>query len=462
MAKLDELRERLATLNTEAQDIRSHAEGEKRDFTVEETEQLDDIMGSFDRTKSDIERLERLGTQTETLNAPTGRKTQPDAPANLASQDPEAAAAARKSSPRISAQLHGSKNGGFQSLGEFGFHVARYYRNNGQMDPRLDRLAATTYGNETSGTDGGFAVPPDFRSTIMEAVMGEESLLSRCDQITVSGNSFTSPVDMTTPWQSSGGIQAYWGSEAATKTQSKPSLEERNVKLNKLYALVPMTDELLEDASAMDAYLRRKAPEAIAFKASLAILQGSGSGQPLGVLNSPALVSVAKETGQVADTIVGNNILKMYSRMYAPSRSKAVWVINQDIEPQLLKLSVPGTDNTGNAVTGWGGLVYMPANGLSSSPFATLFGRPVIPSQAAETLGDKGDILFVDFSQYLVILKGGPNPKVDISIHLWFDQDVTAFRFVLRLGGMPWWSAPIAARDGSNTYSPLITLDERA
>jgi HK97 family phage major capsid protein len=295
----------------------------------------------------------------------------------------------------------------------------------------------------------------------MQLVLAEDSLAGLCDQVATSSNNFSCPADETNPWQTTGGIQAYWDAEAAAATQSKVSLQDRNVKLNKIRCLVPMTDELLEDASAMDSYLRRKAPEKIAFKINLALLQGTGVGQPLGLLNSPALVTVSKNNPQTADTITGKNILEMYSRLYAPSRSKAVWVINQDIEPQLLKLAIPGTDNEGNAATGFGSLVYMPPNGLSTSPFGTLMGRPIIPSQACETLGDKGDIFFADFSQYLLLIKSGVNPRVETSIHLWFDQDITAFKFVLRIGGMPWWSTTLSARDGSNTYSPFVTLEAR-
>jgi HK97 family phage major capsid protein len=471
--KLDELRERLAVLNGQAQNIRKKADDERRDLTVEEASDLDGILAQFDRCTADVERLSRLEEQTESLYKPSGRKTEPDQPIQLQDQGDGTVTLTRQEPRREESRRvpatpisRPPSNWNFASLGDFALAVKRAcLQKGGQWDERLvlsERLAAATiYGSEAVGSDGGFAVPPDFRTAVMTAVMGEESLLSRCDQIPVAGNSFTAPIDMTTPWQTSGGIQAYWGTEAGTKTQSKPALQDRTVKLNKIYALVPMTDELLEDAPAMDTYLRRKAPEKIRFAVDLAIVQGNGVGKPLGFLRSPAIVSVAKESGQVADTLIANNILKMYSRMFAPSRSRAVWLVNQDVEAQLFKLSIAGTDNTGNAVSGWGGMVYMPANGFSGSPFGTLFGRPVIPSQAMETLGDQGDIAFVDLSQYLALVKSGSNPKVDVSIHLWFDQDITAFRFVLRVGGMPWWEAAVSARDGSATYSPFVTLDER-
>jgi hypothetical protein len=271
-------------------------------------------------------------------------------------------------------------------------------------------------------------VPADFRTAVMTKIMGEASLLPRTDQITISGNTLTVPRDTTAPWSTSG-IRAYWGSEGAIKTQSRPGLDTMTLRLHKVYALVPVTDELAEDAPAMD---------------------------------SPALVTVAKETSQLADTLVAMNIIKMWSRLYAGNRSTAIWSVHQDVESMLYTMSLPGRDNTGAFVTGWGTHVYMPAGGLSGSPYASLFGRPVIPTQACETLGDLGDVILWDPQAYLSVLKAGVNPRVDVSMHLWFDYDMTAYRFVLRMTGQPWWEAAVSPRDGSNTLSPYVALAERA
>lgn len=470
---LEQLRERLVELSSEATEIRARMEAEKRDLTAEESDRVDLLTAAFDRTKADIDRLEKIQAQADVLSKGAGPKAKPNQPGTAAvppddgdeDDEPAPAKPPRRNPYTVAATLQ-PKNGGFRNLGEMALAVRRAAlsaREGGfVIDPRLEKLAsASTYGVESSGADGGFAVPPDFRNAIMETVLGEDSLLSRCDQVTVSGNSFTCPMDETTPWQTTGGIQAYWDGEAVAATQSKPALGERTVKLNKIRALVPMTEELMEDASAMDAYLRRKAPQKIAFKVTLALLQGTGVGQPLGLLNAPALVTVSKESSQTADTFIALNAIKMYSRLYAPCRPNAVWVVNQDLEPQIYKLALPGTDNVGNAVTGWGTAVYLPPGGLSQSPYGTLMGRPVVFSQACETLGDLGDVFLADFTQYLALLKGGANPRVETSMHLWFDQDLLAFKFILRVGGVPWWSAAISARDGSATYSPYVTLEAR-
>ena len=175
---------------------------------------------------------------------------------------------------------------------------------------------------------------------------------------------------------------------------------------------------------------------------------GNGVGQPLGFLNSPALVTVAAESGQTADTIVAANVVKMYAAMPSRNRMNAIWLIHPDAEPQLSLMTLGQMP------------VYLPPGGLSNNPYGTLFGRPVIPHQVCETVGDVFDIGFVDLSQYLALIKAG-GLKSQTSIHLWFDQDLTAFKFTLRIGGQPWWASSVASRDGSFALSPFVTLAAR-
>jgi HK97 family phage major capsid protein len=451
---IESLQERLLDIQEHATSIQARADAEARDLTEEEQTELDGVFASFEEVEAQIERRNRIAAQAEKLTASLGRKVVPEG-----SESNSAPVSHPRQSPRIEINDKTSRGSwGFRSFGEFAVSVRQGVR--GNMDPRLVANAPSTYSTEGVGADGGFAVPPDFRQQIMEKVMGEASLLSRTDQLTTSSNSVTLPTDETTPWQSSGGVQAYWEGEAGQISQSKMALQNTNVRLNKLTALVPVTEELMEDAPTLDGYLRRKVPEKFDFAANLAIVNGSGVGRPKGILNADCLVTVAKEGSQVADTVVAENVIKMYSRMYAPCRQNAVWLINQDIEQQLMQANlkitnVAGTENVG------GTHIYMPPGGLSAAPYGTLLGRPVLPTQACETLGDKGDIILADLSKYLSVVKTG-GIRSDVSIHLWFDYDMAAYRFVFRVGGQPWWSSAVTPRDGSNTLSCFVTLAERA
>lgn len=460
--KIVELQDQLVELNERAQTIQAVADNEQRALTEDEQKELDAVFASFEATEHDIKRRERISAQTNNLAASLRRS--PADSSQPASEDEELAAAPtfvqgmpvskeqRESIRVISHGFERQGKRGFRDFGDFAQMVMQAGIKGGTIDPRLVMAAPTTYGSEGVGADGGYAVPPDFRRAIAKLVEGEESLLARTLQMVTQSNNISMPTIEATPWGTSG-VQAYWEAEAAQLTQSKPALKKINLELNKLTALVGVTDELRQDAAALTSLLPQLAAEAINDKVNLAIVQGTGAGTPLGILNAASTVSVAKESGQAADTILYKNIIALWARLYGPWRRNAVWLINQDIEPQLQQMFLP-TGSTGVAA-------YMPPGGLSTTPYGTLMGRPVIPVQACETLGDKGDIILWAPDRYITAVKSG-GVRSELSVHLWFDYDTDAFRFILRVAGMPMLSAAISPRDGSNTLSAQVTLAERA
>ncbi|MFZ3132660.1 MAG: phage major capsid protein [Desulfosporosinus sp.] len=344
----------------------------------------------------------------------------------------------------------------FSSLGEMAMAVYRASAPGGSVDNRLRVNASASGMSETVPSDGGFLVEQEMAQTIFERAYSTGAILQRCSSIPIGpGRNGTKipAVDETSRATGSrwGGIRAYWEGEADQITGSKPKLSTIDMILKKLTALVYATDDLLDDAVALESFLMQRVPLEINFRTEDALVNGSGAGQPLGILNSNSLVTVAKETGQAADTIVFENVSKIWSRCWAPSRQNAVWLINQDCEPQLDGMAVS---------VGTGGVpVYLPPGGLSQSPYATLKGRPVIPVEYCPTLGDVGDIILADFSQYQVINKG--DIKTASSIHLRFDYNETAFRFVFRFDGQPLWKSALTPYKGSNTLSPFVALAAR-
>ena len=457
MDEILKLKARLTELHEISKGIQAKADAEKRAMNADELREFDAVMAEFDDTESDIKRRERIVAQETRLADPQPRRA---APNPVASADPGPARTVDNGLRNTRLSTHEERaRWGFQNMGEFCRAVRAAVNNPAAQDQRLVQNASLgTYGSEAAGADGGFAVPPEWRSEIMRAVMGEDSILARTDQQTVSGNSITFPIDETTAWQTSGGIQTYWDSEAATITQSKPQLKDLTIKLNRLTALVPVTEELLEDAPAMASYVTNKAAEKMAFKVNDAIINGTGVGQPLGIMNAPCKVQVGKISSQVADTIHAKNIVAMWSRLPAASQANAVWLVNQDCLPQIYQLGFAVTDGTTTNV-GAGALYMAPGQLQNGGVSGSILGRPIIVTEACSTIGDAGDIILADLSKYLAVVKGAM--KSDTSIHLWFDQNTTAFRFVMRLNGQPWLSAPIARKSGSNTLSHFITLAAR-
>ncbi len=347
----------------------------------------------------------------------------------------------------------------FTSLGEQLLAVVRAERKVGAIiDPRLiqtEERAAQGL-NESVGGDGGFLVQEDFSKELLKRAFETGILSKRVKRIPISANANglrMFGVDETSRADGSrwGGVQTYWTDEAAQKTKSKPKFREMNMKLHKLTGLCYATDELLQDAVALEAIIKEAFAEEIAFKIDDAILRGDGVGKPLGILNANALVSVAAEGGQSADTILFPNVVNMYSRIFSRSLPNAVWIANQNIIPQLFKMVIAGASSDVP--------VYLPANGVSGQPYDTLFGKPILFVEHASSIGDVGDLMLVDLSQYLMIDKGGIQSAS--SIHLRFDYDETVFRFVYRCDGQPTWSSALTPYKGSQTQSPYIALAAR-
>jgi len=343
----------------------------------------------------------------------------------------------------------------WKSLGEQMLAVYNAGVPGGSVDGRLTKAPSGM--SEVVPSDGGFLVQSDFANELLARTYETGIIAPRVNRIPIGPGKNglkINAVDETSRVTGSrwGGVQAYWAAEAEQKTASKPKFRQMQLSLQKLVGLCYSTDELLQDAVALGAVLSKAFSEEFGFMIDDAVIRGSGAGQPLGILNSPCLVSVAKEAGQAADTVVAQNIVKMWSRMWSRSRANAVWLINQDVEPQLFTMSI---------AVGTGGVpIYMPAGGLSGQQYSTLFGRPVIACEQCNTVGDQGDIILADFSQYLMIDKG-PMESAS-SIHVRFVYDETAFRFVYRVDGQPAWNAALTPAYSANTLSPFVVLDARA
>ena len=458
------LKARLGELSETSRAIQAKADAEKRDLNADEEKELDACLSEFDEVEASIARRTRIVAQAARLGTPEPRLTQPDP---IASSDPVRSPTnvAPTSTSRDGLQntrlrtLEERQRWGFTSLGDFALSVRAAVVNPSGIDGRLTNAAAATFGSEAVGADGGFAVPPEWRAEIMKQVDAEDGFLNMTDVQTISSNSITYPVDESPAWASSGGIRAYWDGESAAINQSKPALKDLTIKTHRLTALVPVTEELQQDAAAMSGYITGKAGEVIAFKLNDAILNGTGSGQPLGIMAAPCKVTIAKETSQVAGTLHGRNVLKMMARMPASSFKRSAWLVNQDVLPQLGGLAMDVTKADGTAAGA--GILYMQPQGLANqSAFGSILGRPIIVTEACQTVGTEGDIILADMSKYLSVVKGGL--KTDYSIHLWFDQAINAFRFILRMNGQPWLSQAIARKNGSNTLSHFVTLATRA
>lgn len=458
---LEDIEAKIAELKAEADELVASVDGNEDDLTSENMEHLEEIYAEVDELvrKANIKR--RLAKDSESR----GRRT---TVTTTTAKEKWTTESRRRAEP-VPAQLRNpadERTHGFTSFGDFAANVGCAYKFGRENSVEHLTNAATTYGSESVGGDGGWLVPPEFSDQIWQKVSGEGSLLEMCAPFTTSRNSLSYPKDETTPWDNSAGITVYWEGEGGTGTEAKPKFEIATARLNKLMALVKVTEELLEDAPGLDSYLRYWTPIKMQARINTAVVRGNGVGKPLGILNSGSIITVSKETSQDATTIIFPNINKMWSRLYAPLRRNAVWLINQDCEPMLNGMAfIPAATQPGGSTTMLTSYVpiYLPAGTVQGTPYGTLMGRPVMPMQPCSTLGTLGDIILTDLKQYMALRKAQASGiRVDTSIHLHFDQAVDSYRFIFRVTGQPMWNSTISPEQGSNTYSWAIVLETRS
>jgi HK97 family phage major capsid protein len=336
-------------------------------------------------------------------------------------------------------------------LGEFCIAV-RNAMTGRDADARL--YAAATGMGTAVPSDGGFAVPLEVAAGIEYDMFQTGELLSRVDARTITGDAIAyNVINETSRADGSrwGGVLGYWVDQGTAPTASQTKLARVEMKLRKVGCLGYATDELIADAAALGGELEALFAEELQFQVEDAITEGNGAGMPLGYLSAPCLVTVAKETGQAATSIMVANLSKMWARMRPRDKANAVWLINGDCGPQLDLLSIPA---------GAGALeprfvVYGP-DGIM-----TIKGKPVIELEYNATLGTVGDIVLINLKRYRLIRKAGVEQAS--SIHVLFTTDQTTFRAFYRCDGQMIPRGPIVPYKGAaNTISSVVVLATRA
>lgn len=292
MKTITQYREEIAALMKKAGDIEAKAIAENRDLAEGELALTNQILDTVDEHRKMVATLERRERVQAELDKPEVALTVAKGSKIQVGQD----RAERDKFPTFGAQMSA---------------IVQACIPNGTVDPRLRIQAAASGLNETVPSEGGFLVQQDFSTELLQEVFQTGILASKCRRIPISGNSNSikiNGIDETSRASTrSGGILGYWEEEAAEKTASKPKFRKIELNLKKLIGLCYATDELLDDAAALEGVIRNGFVSEFGFLLDDAIINGTGAGQPLGILNAGCLVSVSKETGQKAATVVYNS-----------------------------------------------------------------------------------------------------------------------------------------------------------
>jgi HK97 family phage major capsid protein len=372
--------------------------------------------------------------------------------------------AARSRNVLYNAKAPGAKAEGiFGDAADLFASVSWRSRHDAGAQGKLSKLASiqNSFGSEVPDA-GGFLVPEHLRSEILAIAL--ESSIVRPHALVIPMDTLRVPIPMIDDSSHAsnvlGGIDFYWTEEGSAITESQASFGRVVLDAKKLAGYFAVPNELLGDAPAFSSFFSAVVPQALGWFEDLAFLNGTGVGEPEGLISCAGSVSVSAQPGQSTKTILWENIVGMWSRLLPQCERNAVWIANKDTFPELATMAL--SVGTGGGPV-WIGSGYGQGGTGSSGadmPPATILGRPVYFTEKVPTLGTTGDIILADLSFYLL----GDRQQMELSSseHYAFAQDKTSFRLLERADGRPWLQqALVPHSNSSNTLSAYVQLASR-
>lgn len=452
---VQQMRDRLAGLVAEQDKILNTALAAKRDLTDEENTKLKEIETDQTKLEEQVARHIAAAQARARLEQPLPSPVSSDVEHARAEREPQRQAPKDQGvrppiTRRDARDPADTPTHGFATQQEWFKAIRTAAVNPSLIDRRLTyaQAAATTFANEGSGPEGGWAQPPEYSKEIVEAVMGAASLLGRMRPLPSNSNVYQLSVDESTQWGTAG-VQAAKTGEGAASTVSNLALQGRVVVLYKATSFVNVSEELSVDNPASVMHINRVMARQLLGIVERWLLRGNGLAEPVGILTAPALVKVAAESsGNGAGTLIRKNLSKCSGRLLPGFDNESFWVVSPSAKIEIEDLLLTAGGNTGRELqAGFG---------------PTLLGKPVVTSMEAQAVGTEGDATCVAPSGFLTLVKAG-GIRTDATIYFYFDQGLQTLRSYLRIGQVPLLSAAVAPKlDTSTTLSHCVTTATRS
>lgn len=441
---IKELRKEAADLLASAEEINQLADQENRTLTDEEQVQVDRYLLQVDKIDEHIaesQRAEQLGGNKSAIQERRDRFNRMPATQDALTRPKPGFAMGRtlwEDDPKKGYRDHRAYLLDVMKAGQGGRESAQlqYLRIRGAVGSDEQSTFSDPY--------GGYLIPIAFMPGLLKIEPEMDPTQGRVTQIPMQASTveLTARVDKNHSTSVSGGLRVYRRAEADTVAPSRMEFERITLHANSLMGITYATEELLaESPMSFIALLQAGFSDEFDSKILDERLNGTGVGEFLGINNSPALLSVARTVANEVDYF---DIINMMARSWRYRNT--VWLANHDVIPQLAQLSL-SVGTGGSAIFVQSAAVEMPS---------VLMGRPLFYSEYVNALGTAGDLLLVDWSQYL---EGTYQPlQTAESMHVRFLNAERAFRVMIRNDGAPWWRSPLTPKRGANTLSPYVRL----
>jgi HK97 family phage major capsid protein len=315
--------------------------------------------------------------------------------------------------------------------------------------PRLSIIQKAAMSG-SAGATGGYTVPQDLAQPILMAALDLNWFRKGAYVVPMQIAELLHPIlnmsGIPHAGESAfgGGLTMTFTGESKTRTETEPAFMALVLKAWECGGYMKISNALARDSLALEAFLQRLVPFAIAYAELKAFLTGNGVGQPLGVINAPATIAVTRQTG---NSVTFQDVAAMFSKLPPSSVEFASWAASPTAASKLLQLS----DGANRAVS-----IQAHVANTPSHPRMTLMGVPLRIAEPLPALGTAGDLMLIDPYYYIIGDRG--TLELAASESPSFLTNDSVLRVIKRLDGSPFIAAPITLQDGTTTVSPFIML----
>lgn len=481
---MDKFQKKLDALFKEYEGVRKSAEAEEREMTAEEIERRSELKTKIEDVKKRqadfLEEQEMRGDLYGDVQKPETRSGQPtitmeDQPIyrgspstalgqqliDVALVTPGWNADARHGSRRDAERRleQNTKRAMALIAKEQGQPVSKEFEQRSmEAIHNPEKRTAGTGQIQGIGSEGGFLLQSETSMDMMTHGFNNNVILPKVQKRTLTGSESLEiiGIDETSRADGSrgGGVRVYTDAELSQITSSMTKFQKIKLAPERLTGLYYASDKILMNATFLGQEMRQLFAEEFAFKTQDLVMEGTGAGQAQGIKNADCTISVDAEAGQLAGTIVTENVLNMFQRFYLRGGDGSVcWLANRNIFTQLMKMTYDV--GTGGEMA----KLYTPPKRPGET--GSMLGYPLFFIEQAESLGTEGDLGLYDLSQYVCVDYGNINEAS--SIHFKFDYAQTTFRFIYYFDGQPRMVSPITPFKGSSsTVSPFVNIATRS
>jgi HK97 family phage major capsid protein len=187
-----------------------------------------------------------------------------------------------------------------------------------------------------TGASGGYLIPHQFIAELLRVDEGEAVVRPYARKIPMASRSLSIPKleqgdKPAAYWKLDyyGGVLSYWTAEGGAKSETEPEFGALELNAHKLAGFTQASDELLADSGiGIESLLTELFRGAIVMREDFAFLRGTGVGMPLGIFNSPVLLTQARNTvNQINHQDISNMLghSKLNRRNHSVDSRNSAW-----------------------------------------------------------------------------------------------------------------------------------------